>query len=86
MLHLVAFVVIGIVIGAVFVRGAGTGPAIIRIVAGLIGALVGGFLALNALGTGTTTGKYGSLLVAIVVATALAAVAQRVTGGSSQRR
>jgi len=86
MLHVIAFVVIGVVIGAFFVRGASGGPAIIRVVAGLVGSLLGGFLALAALGTSTTTGKYGSLLVAIVVAAILAAVAQRVTGGSAQRR
>ncbi|HUY56433.1 MAG TPA: hypothetical protein VMV12_01200 [Candidatus Micrarchaeaceae archaeon] len=75
MLHTVAFIVIGLVVGAMAIRKARAAAAVIRVVGGLIGSLAGGFISLGALGSQTTTGKYGSLLVAVVVAAIVAGAA-----------
>ncbi|HEY6537665.1 MAG TPA: hypothetical protein VI138_01325 [Candidatus Dormibacteraeota bacterium] len=79
MLHAVAFIVIGLVIGALFIRKARSVAALIRVAGGLIGSLVGGFISLAALGSKTTTGKYGSLVIAVVVAAIVAAIASAVS-------
>ncbi|MGA9775074.1 MAG: GlsB/YeaQ/YmgE family stress response membrane protein [Candidatus Dormiibacterota bacterium] len=84
MLHVIAFIVIGVVIGALYIRQSRGAAATIRVIAGLAGALIGGFVSLAILGSSSTTGKYGSLLVAIVVAvvlSALAAVGTRPSAG-----
>ncbi len=81
MLHLIAFIVIGVVIGAFFIRGTTGIPAAIRVVAGLAGSLVGGFATLSILASHHTLSKYGSLLVAIVLALVAAAIAAQRTGG-----
>lgn len=85
MLHLVAFIVIGIVIGALFIRQARGAAATIRVIAGLVGSLVGGFLSLVILGTNHDSGKYGSIVIAIVVAVVLSALATRSSQPSSAR-
>lgn len=75
MLHIIAFIVIGVVIGALYIRQSRGAAATIRVVAGLAGSLIGGFVALAILGSGNTTGKYGSVVVAIVLALVLSALA-----------
>jgi uncharacterized membrane protein YeaQ/YmgE (transglycosylase-associated protein family) len=47
MLHVLAFAVVGIVIGAAFLWGRQTGHLILGIVAGLIGSFAAGELILN---------------------------------------
>ncbi len=79
MLHLIAFLVIGLVIGAVMVRKTRGLTAVVRVVGGLVGSLGGGFLSLDALGSKTDGGKYGSLVVAIVVSILVAAIAALLT-------
>lgn len=85
MLHLVAFIVIGIVIGALFIRQARGAAATIRVIAGLVGSLIGGYLSYLILGTNHDTGKYGSIVVALVVAVVLSALAVRGSQPSSAR-
>ena len=82
MLHYIAFVVIGVVIGALYIRQSRGAAAIIRVIAGLVGSLIGGLVALDVMGSASTAGKYGSLLVAIVLAVILAALA---TAGTRPR-
>ncbi|HUY08277.1 MAG TPA: hypothetical protein VMW80_02360 [Candidatus Dormibacteraeota bacterium] len=79
MLHAVAFVVIGLVIGAIAIRKARAVAAIIRVAGGLIGSLAGGFISLAALGSQTSIGKYGSIVIAIVVAAIVAGIAAMVS-------
>lgn len=79
MLHTVAFVVIGLVIGAIFIRRSKAQSAIIRVLGGLIGAIAGGFITLAVLGTATTSGKYGSLVVAVLLAVIIAGLASMAT-------
>jgi uncharacterized membrane protein YeaQ/YmgE (transglycosylase-associated protein family) len=78
-LHLVAFIVIGLVVGAIFIRKARALAAVIRVVGGLVGSLAGGFISLAALGSKHTSGKYGSLVVALVVSVIIAAIAAALT-------
>ena len=47
MLHVLAFAVVGIVIGAAFLWGRQTGHLILGIIAGLIGSFAAGYLILN---------------------------------------
>ncbi|HVB53976.1 MAG TPA: hypothetical protein VNF24_07265 [Candidatus Acidoferrales bacterium] len=75
MLHAVAFIVIGLVVGAIAIRKARATAAVIRVAGGLIGSLAGGFISLSALGSTTTIGKYGSILIAIVLAAVVAGLA-----------
>ncbi|HVA21265.1 MAG TPA: hypothetical protein VNN74_04130 [Candidatus Micrarchaeia archaeon] len=82
MLHLIAFIVIGVVIGAFFIRGTTGLPAAARVVAGLAGSLIGGFATVSILSTHATLSKYGSLLVAIVLALVFSLVATQMTGGA----
>lgn len=82
MLHVIAFIVIGLVIGAVFIRKARAMGAAARVIGGLIGSLAGGFISLSVLGSATTTGKYGSLLIALVAAIVVAGLAAAATGSS----
>jgi len=70
--HLIAFVVIGLVVGWWFSRGYSK-PAL-AVVLGLIGGLVGGYAVVRGLPTHHTIVRYGSLIVSIVVAAVLAAV------------
>ncbi|MHB1576390.1 MAG: hypothetical protein ACYCX9_07750 [Candidatus Dormibacteria bacterium] len=86
MLHLIAFIVIGVVIGALFVRQSRGAAASIRVIAGLVGSLIGGYVSLSILGEGHIRGKYGSLVIAIIVAIILSALASRVSQPSSSRR
>ncbi|MGA7173967.1 MAG: hypothetical protein WCB86_10780 [Candidatus Dormiibacterota bacterium] len=79
MLHAVAFIVIGLVIGAIAIRKARAVAAVIRVAGGLIGSLGGGFISLAALGSKTDTGKYGSIVIAIVVAAIVAGIAAMVS-------
>jgi len=84
-LHVIAFIVIGIVVGALFIKQSRGAAATIRVIAGLVGGLLGGFVSLAILGSGTTKGKYGSLVIAIIVALILSALAQRGTEPASSR-
>lgn len=79
MLHLVAFIVIGLIIGAVFVRKTRSMTALARVAGGLVGSLGGGFIALNAIGSKTDGGKYGSIVIAVVVSVLLAALTTALT-------
>lgn len=79
MLHAVAFIVIGLVVGALAIRKARAVAAVIRVVGGLVGSLGGGFISLAALGSKTDTGKYGSIVIAIVVAAIVAGIAAMVS-------
>ncbi|MGC1184535.1 MAG: hypothetical protein WBA31_05200 [Candidatus Dormiibacterota bacterium] len=85
MLHAVAFIVIGLVVGAIFIRKARALGAGIRVAGGLIGSLAGGFISLAALGSKTDTGKYGSIVIAIVVAAIVAAIAAAISNTASVR-
>jgi uncharacterized membrane protein YeaQ/YmgE (transglycosylase-associated protein family) len=51
-----------------------------------VGSLVGGLVSLSILGEGHIRGKYGSLVIAIIVAVILSALATRVSQPSSSRR
>ena len=86
MLHLIAFIVIGVVIGALFVRQSRGAAATVRVIAGLVGSLIGGYAALGILGDGHIRGKYGSLVIAIILALILSALATRISQPSSSRR
>jgi uncharacterized membrane protein YeaQ/YmgE (transglycosylase-associated protein family) len=86
MLHLIAFIVIGVVIGALFVRQSRGAAASIRVIAGLAGSLIGGYVSLGILGEGHIRGKYGSLVIAIILALILSALATRISQPSSARR
>ncbi len=83
MLHLIAFIVIGVVVGAIFIRQSRGAAAIARIVAGLVGSLAAGFISLSILGEGHIRGKYGSVVIALVVAVLLAWIVARVTNRSA---
>lgn len=82
MLHAVAFIVIGLVVGAIYIRKSRAMGAVIRVIGGLVGSLAGGFISLGALGSTTTTGKYGSLLIAVVAAIAIGGVAAVISNSS----
>ena len=82
MLHVIAFIVIGVVIGALYIRQSRGAAATIRVIAGLAGSLIGGFITLAVLGSAHTSGKYGSILAAIVLAVILSALA---TAGTRPR-
>jgi uncharacterized membrane protein YeaQ/YmgE (transglycosylase-associated protein family) len=79
-LHWIAFVVIGLVVGALWGWAVG-GPAkqpVVALIGGLVGSLIGGRALLMIMGR---AGKYPSLLSAIVIAIVLAWVARAATGG-----
>jgi len=82
MLHAVAFIVIGLVVGAIYIRKSRAMGAVIRVIGGLVGSLAGGFISLGALGSASTTGKYGSLLIALVAAIAIGGVAAMISNSS----
>jgi uncharacterized membrane protein YeaQ/YmgE (transglycosylase-associated protein family) len=82
MLHAVAFIVIGLVVGAIYIRKSRAMGAVIRVIGGLVGSLAGGFISLGALGSTSTTGKYGSLLIALVAAIAIGGVAAMISNSS----
>jgi len=71
MLHLIAFVVIGLVVGWWLSRGYAR-PAV-AVILGLIGGLVGGYAVVKGLPSHHTIVRYGSLIASIVVAAVLAA-------------
>lgn len=80
MLHLIAFIVIGLVVGGFLHWGTGIRarhPAI-ALVAGLVGALAGGYLLI--LIVGYVLGKFLSLLGAIVIAAVIVWLASRALG------
>ncbi len=83
MLHAVAFIVIGLVVGAIFIRKARAMAAGIRVGGGLVGSLAGGFISLAVRGSKTDTGKYGSIVIAIVVAAIVAAIAAAASNRTS---
>ena len=71
MYHLIAFVVIGLVVGWWLSRGySKPAPAVVL---GLIGGLVGGYAVIKGLPTHFTIVRYGSLIASIVLAAILAA-------------
>ncbi|MFZ0169221.1 MAG: hypothetical protein WAL64_07345 [Candidatus Dormiibacterota bacterium] len=82
MLHAVAFIVIGLVVGAVLIRKARAMGAVIRVIGGLVGSLAGGFISLGALGSTSTTGKYGSIVIAVIAAIAVGGVAVVISNSS----
>jgi uncharacterized membrane protein YeaQ/YmgE (transglycosylase-associated protein family) len=84
--NIIAWLVIGLIAGALagtFVRGRGFG-CLGDIVVGLIGAVIGGFIA-DALNLGTFH-FCGSLLIAFVGACILVAIIQLFTGAYRPRR
>jgi uncharacterized membrane protein YeaQ/YmgE (transglycosylase-associated protein family) len=82
MLHAVAFIVIGLVVGAIYIRRSRAMGAVIRVIGGLVGSLAGGFIALGALGSTSTAGKYGSLVIAVVAAIVIGGVAVVISNSS----
>jgi uncharacterized membrane protein YeaQ/YmgE (transglycosylase-associated protein family) len=80
LLHTVAFIVIGVVIGAALVWGRSAGTVILGVVLGLVGSFVAGDLMLR------TAGKYGSLVAAVVGALILGFVARYVAASMSGSR
>ncbi len=86
MLHLIAFIVIGVVIGALFVRGSRGPAAAVRVIGGVVGSLIGGEVSLSILGEGHIRGKYGSLVIAIVAALVFSWLAARISQPSGSRR
>jgi len=72
MLHWIAFIVIGLVIGWWFSRGAG--KPVTAFILGLVGGLVGGAVVLYGFGHGHhLLPKYGSLIASIILAAILGA-------------
>ncbi|HVB11233.1 MAG TPA: hypothetical protein VNM16_12825 [Bacillota bacterium] len=68
MLHWIAFIVIGLVVGFIF----GSQPRANRtmaVILGLVGGLVGGAILRSSAGA---TGRYGSIVLSIVLAAVLA--------------
>lgn len=86
MLHLIAFIIIGVVIGALFVRESRGPAAAVRVVGGLIGSLIAGEVSLAILGESHTSGKYGSVVIAVIVAVILSWLAAKVSQPSRSRR
>ncbi len=81
MLHWIAFVVLGLVIGAAWGWWVG-GPAkqpLVPLIGGLIGGLVGGRVLLLVMAY--STAKYVSILTCIVLALVLAWAGRAATGG-----
>ena len=81
MLHWIAFVLIGLVVGAAWGWRVG-GPAkqpVVSLIGGLVGGLVGGRLLLLVLPYATA--KYLSILTCIVLAVVLAWAGRAATGG-----
>jgi len=75
MKHLLAFIVIGLVLGILAsssALGSKAKTPIAAIIGGLVGAIAGGEIFRSALNPHTAIGKYGSLLVAVVLAAVLA--------------
>ena len=66
MLHIIAFVVIGLAVGAALYFGLKAKNPAVTIIVSLVGSLVGGEVVEH--GLGATTGKYPSLLAAIIIA------------------
>lgn len=70
MLHIIAFIAIGIVVGYVVARGSRSMP--VAVILGLVGSFAGGEL--------TRSHKYLSLVAAIIGAVILSYIAKAVTG------
>ncbi len=86
MLHVIAFIVIGLVAGYSLAsyRKIDTSAYTWPVIGGVVGSLVGGFLWLKIFGVLSFVGKWGSLVFAIVVAVAVCwAVLTRFSAGSS---
>ncbi|MGH7704360.1 MAG: hypothetical protein ACRENY_00690 [Candidatus Dormibacteria bacterium] len=75
MLHALAFIGIGLVVGACAIRKTRAVAAVIRLAGGLVGGVLGGLISLADLGSKSTTGKYGSLVVSALVAILVAGIA-----------
>lgn len=71
MLHFIAFLAIGLVLGFLLASNPRQNK-LWAIIFGIVGAEVAGFLFRSGLGAATATGKYGSLIVAIIVGAILA--------------
>lgn len=83
MLHIVAFLAIGIVVGY-FVSPSSIGSALaVRIVASLVASFVGGEAMLLIFGTTSVLGKYGSILVALVLAAIVSFLLPKKSAGSA---
>lgn len=78
MLHIVAFVVIGLVVGYFVGQGSPKGMAVI-VILGLIGGLAGGYALLGPFAYSSAI-KYGSLLTSIIGALILAYIGKSLAG------
>lgn len=75
-LHTIAFIVIGVVLGAALVWGRPAGTVILGVILGLVGSFAGGILLHHS--------KYGSLVTAIVGALILGFVARFLAGSMAK--
>jgi hypothetical protein len=80
--HAVGFVVIGLVVGALYIRKSRAMAAIIRVVGALVGSLAAGFISRGVLGSASTAGKYGSFVVALAAAIVIGGVAALISNSS----
>jgi uncharacterized membrane protein YeaQ/YmgE (transglycosylase-associated protein family) len=80
--HAIGFIVIGLVVGALYIRKSRALGAIIRVVGALVGSLAGGFISRGDFGSSTTAGKYGSFVVALAAAIVVGAVAVLISNSS----
>jgi uncharacterized membrane protein YeaQ/YmgE (transglycosylase-associated protein family) len=80
--HAIGFIVIGLVVGALYIRKSRAMGAIIRVVGALVGSLAAGFISRGALGSGSTAGKYGSFVIALVAALVIGGVAVVISNSS----
>ena len=86
MLHLIGFLIIGIVVGwlaGLLVRGRGFG-LIGDMVVGVVGSLIGGF-AFRQLFPGTETGRLGSFVISLLGAVLLVMILKLIRGRSPAR-
>ena len=79
MLHWIAFIVIGLVVGFI-VGSQPRANRVLAIILGLVGGIVGGLILVGSAGS---TGKYGSIVTSIVLAAILAFVGRGI--GSRSR-
>ncbi len=78
MLHIVAFIVIGLVVGYFVGQGSQKGMTVI-VILGLIGGLAGGYALLGPFAY-TTAIKYGSLVTSIIGALVLGYIGKALSG------
>ena len=81
--HAIGFIVIGLVVGALLIRKSHAMGAIIRVVGALVGSLAAGFISRSILGSGSTAGKYGSFVIALVAAIVIGGVAVMISNSST---